>query len=167
MPNCLKREGVPTEGILRSFPADKNDRNFLSRKLRRKTVEELYACRLLVSFSDAKVAGSTLAVLDGGKLHPLSTPYSSFGSLSVYQTGGKLALATVGGSPTKASEAAVLVVDSVDALISTDASQWQTLRKSSSVEVRSEPSNHVLTVRMARSSAGEFSGTWDGLCLDV
>ena len=88
-------------------------------------------------YSDAKEAGSTLAVLDGksGKLSPLNTPYSSFGSLSVSEVGDKVAVATVGGSPTKSSEAAIIVVDSVDALISADASQWQTLRKSSNVEV--------------------------------
>lgn len=88
-------------------------------------------------YSDAKEAGSTLAVLDGksGKLSPLSTPYSSFGSLSVSEVGSKVAVATVGGSPTKSSEAAIIVVDSVDALISADPSQWQTLRKSSNVKV--------------------------------
>ncbi len=93
-------------------------------------------CRLLVTFSDAKVAGSTLAVLDGEELFPLSTPYSSFGSLSVASIGSKVALGTVGGSPTRSSEAAVIVADSVDALIAAKASQWQTLRKSSNVEVR-------------------------------
>lgn len=89
-----------------------------------------------MTFSDAKVAGSTLAVLDGDKLLPLTTPYSSFGSLSLAKIGSKVALATVGGSPTKASEAAVIVVDSMDALMSADASQWETLRKSSNVEVQ-------------------------------
>ncbi|CAL8470722.1 g10264 [Coccomyxa elongata] len=93
--------------------------------------------RLLVVYSDAKEAGSTLAVLDGksGKLSPLNTPYSSFGSLSVSEVGDKVAVATVGGSPTKSSEAAMIVVDSVDALISADPSQWQTLRQSSNVEI--------------------------------
>jgi hypothetical protein len=94
------------------------------------------AVRLLVVYSDPRIAGSTLAVIDGKELLPLKVPYSSFGSLSVVQAGGKLAVATVGGSPTKPSEVAVLLVDGVDSLLSADASQWQTLRKSTTVEVR-------------------------------
>ncbi len=44
-------------------------------------------------------------------------------------------LATVGGSPKQASEVARLVVDGVDQLLSAQPSQWETLRKSSKVEV--------------------------------
>ena len=38
-------------------------------------------------YSDPNKAGSSLAVLDGDQLRELSTPYSSFGSLSLGQTG--------------------------------------------------------------------------------
>ena len=41
-------------------------------------------------YSDPKKAGSALAILDGDQLRELSTPYSSYGSLSVGQTGLKL-----------------------------------------------------------------------------
>ena len=41
-------------------------------------------------YSDPKKAGSTLAILDGDKLRELSTPYASYGSLSVGQTGESL-----------------------------------------------------------------------------
>ena len=44
-------------------------------------------------------------------------------------------LATVGGSPTQASEVALLAVDGVEQLLSAKPSQWETLRKSSKVEV--------------------------------
>lgn len=50
--------------------------------------------------------------------------------------GGKLVLAMVGGSPAQASEVALLAVDSVDQLLSAQPSQWETLRKDSTVEVR-------------------------------
>ena len=63
--------------------------------------------------------------------------------------GGKLVLATVGGSPTQASEVALLAVDSADQLLSTQPSQWQTLRKDSTVEVRP----HVFTSRTCRHSS--------------
>ena len=43
--------------------------------------------RLIVVYSDPNKAGSSLAILDGGQLRELSTPYSSYGSLSLGQTG--------------------------------------------------------------------------------
>lgn len=86
-------------------------------------------------YSDPKEAGSTLAIINDGKLLPIKSPYSSFGSLSFAKVGSKVAVATVGGSPTRPSEAAVLMADSVDGLLTADASQWHTLRKSTSVEV--------------------------------
>ena len=49
--------------------------------------------------------------------------------------GGQLVLATAGGSPTQASEVALLAVDSLDQLLAAQPSQWETLRKSSNVEV--------------------------------
>ena len=49
--------------------------------------------------------------------------------------GGKLILATVGNSPTKASEVAGLTVDSPEQLLSAQPAQWEVLRKSSNVEV--------------------------------
>ncbi|CAL5220350.1 g2347 [Coccomyxa viridis] len=91
--------------------------------------------RLILVYSDPKKAGSSLAILDGDRLRELSTPYSSYGSLSIGQTGDKLVLATVGGSPTQASEVALLIVDGVDQLLSAKPSQWETLRKSSKVEI--------------------------------
>ena len=56
----------------------------------------------------------------------------------MWHAGNKLVLATVGGSPTQASEVALLAVDSVDQLLSAESSQWETLRKSSKVEVRQD-----------------------------
>ena len=51
----------------------------------------LLSCRrLILVYSDPKKAGSTLAILDGDQLQELSTPYSSFGSLSVGNTGERL-----------------------------------------------------------------------------
>lgn len=47
---------------------------------------------MLLVYSDPKKAGSTLAMLDGEQLKELSTPYSSFGSLSVGTTGRSLPL---------------------------------------------------------------------------
>lgn len=44
-------------------------------------------------------------------------------------------LATVGGSPTRASEVALLAVEDTAELLSSQPSHWQTLRKSSGVEV--------------------------------
>lgn len=44
-------------------------------------------------------------------------------------------LATVGGSPTRASEVALLAVEDTKELLSSQPSNWQTLRKSSKVEV--------------------------------
>lgn len=38
-------------------------------------------------YSDPKKAGSTLAILDGARLQELSTPYTSFGSLSLGTAG--------------------------------------------------------------------------------
>ena len=46
--------------------------------------------RLILVYSDPKKAGSTLAILDGDKLRQLSTPYASYGSLSIGQTGKSL-----------------------------------------------------------------------------
>ena len=43
--------------------------------------------RLILVYSDPKKAGSSLAILDGDRLRELSTPYSSYGSLSIGQTG--------------------------------------------------------------------------------
>ena len=94
--------------------------------------------RLLCLYSDPKEAGMKLSVLDkSGQLTPLNTPYSSFGSISVGRSGKGLALATVGGSPTRASEAALLLADDVDGLIRSTPDDWQVLRKSAAVEVSS------------------------------
>ena len=49
--------------------------------------EDSSLCRLILVYSDPKKAGSSLAILDNDQLRELSTPYSSFGSLSVGQTG--------------------------------------------------------------------------------
>lgn len=73
-------------------------------------------CRLLVTYSDPKEAGMRLAVLDpaSGSLSGLATPYSAFGPLSaVPRPGGRIALALVGGQPTRPSEAALLEVSSL------------------------------------------------------
>ncbi|CAK0782907.1 hypothetical protein CVIRNUC_006102 [Coccomyxa viridis] len=91
--------------------------------------------RLLLVYSDPKKAGSTLAILDGARLQELSTPYTSFGSLSLGTAGGKLILATVGDSPTKASEVAVLTVDGPEQLLSAQPAQWEVLRKASKEEI--------------------------------
>jgi len=71
------------------------------------------ASRLLTTYSDPKEAGMRLAVLDAasGALTDLQTPYSAFGALSVVpRPGGRVALALVGGQPTRPSEAALLEV---------------------------------------------------------
>ena len=44
-------------------------------------------------------------------------------------------LATLGGSPTKPGEVALLAVETVDQLLSAEPSHWETLRKSSNMEV--------------------------------
>ena len=80
--------------------------------------------RLLVSYSDPEEAGGKLAILEvaSGKLQPVQTPYSMHGGISVHQ--GRLA--TVGGSPTKPSEVAVLDIAS---------GSWETLKASLNLEV--------------------------------
>ena len=47
----------------------------------------------------------------------------------------KVVLATIGGSPTKPGEVAMLAVETVDQLLSAEPSHWETLRKSSNVKV--------------------------------
>ena len=98
-----------------------------------------------------------LAVLDSaGQLTPLDTPYSSFGSISVAGSGGGLALATTGGSPTRASEAALLLAADVDGLIRSKPGDWRVLRKSAAVEVAlliHARSNHPLNCPPQDSAA--------------
>lgn len=52
------------------------------------------------------------------------------------QVGGKLLVATTGGSPLKPSEVALLEVDSVEALRASTPEQWQVLQRSSKAQVR-------------------------------
>ena len=69
-------------------------------------------------------------------LHPLHPkPTQSHAEEQAASAGGKLVLATVGDSPTKASEVAVLTVDSPEQLLSAQPAQWEVLCKSSKVEV--------------------------------
>ena len=69
-----------------------------------------------------------LAVLDpaSGSLSGLATPYSAFGPLSaVPRPGGRIALALVGGQPTRPSEAALLEVSSLQHVTSS----WKHLKE--------------------------------------
>ena len=76
---------------------------------------------------------------------------------SSLSAGGKLALATVGGSPTSASEVALLTVDGPEQLLSAQPSQWQILRRSSKVEVCLQaPHMSSLSCRLI-SDAGQAS----------
>jgi hypothetical protein len=118
--------------------------------------------RLLCLYSDPKEAGSKLAVLDSaGKLTQLDTPYSSFGTLTAgcaANSGGRVAIASIGASPTRASEAAVLFADSVDALLASKPSDWEVLRKSASVEVRHSRAKNTPA---PRSLYHQKSPPWD------
>lgn len=58
------------------------------------------------------------------------------GVACVVQVGGKLLVATTGGSPLKPSEVALLQVDSVEALRASTPEQWQVLQCSSKALVR-------------------------------
>ena len=62
--------------------------------------------------------------------------------------GGKLLVATSGGSPLKPSEIVLLEVDSVDALKASTPDQWQVLQRSSKALVRLIlcPRTHVLSL---------------------
>ena len=60
-------------------------------------------------YSDPKKAGSTLAILDGSQLQELSTPYSSFGSLSL-GTAGPHFQASKDGTLPKSSHPSLLPV---------------------------------------------------------
>lgn len=51
------------------------------------------------------------------------------------QVGGKLLIATTGGSSQKPSAIALLEVDSVDDLLKVEQDQWQTIRLSTKSEV--------------------------------
>ncbi len=55
---------------------------------------------------------------------------------SLRQVGGKLLVATTGGSPLKPSEVALLEVADVAALKASGPGDWQTLQRSSTAEVR-------------------------------
>ena len=97
---------------------------------------QLPVCRLLASYSDPEEAGGKLAIIDvaSGKLTPVKTPYSLHGGISVHS--GKLA--TVGGSPTKPSEVAVLDVAS---------GSWESLKTSLNLEVCLDLSFAILSLR--------------------
>ena len=60
-------------------------------------------------------------------------------------------LATVGGSPTRASEVALLAVEGTKELLSSQPSHWQTLRKSSKVEVHPVHGNLEIMMRLIAS----------------
>ena len=51
------------------------------------------------------------------------------------QVGGKLLIATTGGSSQKPSSVALLEVDSVDDLLGSEQNQWQIIRLSTKSEV--------------------------------
>lgn len=55
------------------------------------------------------------------------------------QVDGKLHVAAVAGSPTSAAALVRLVVDSEDGLLSSKPDDWQTLKKSTAVQVRNWP----------------------------
>eukprot|EP00208_Stichococcus_sp_RCC1054_P002843 CAMPEP_0206138646 /NCGR_PEP_ID=MMETSP1473-20131121/3468_1 /ASSEMBLY_ACC=CAM_ASM_001109 /TAXON_ID=1461547 /ORGANISM="Stichococcus sp, Strain RCC1054" /LENGTH=673 /DNA_ID=CAMNT_0053532135 /DNA_START=1045 /DNA_END=3066 /DNA_ORIENTATION=+ len=91
----------------------------------------------LTAFSAPSTAGMTLAVIDpaDGVVHELKTPYASYGALSVKEVGGRLLVATTGGSPLKPSEVALLEVADVAALKASCPDDWQTLQRSSKAQV--------------------------------
>lgn len=59
------------------------------------------------------------------------------------QVGGKLLLATTGGSPLKPSEVALLEVADVAALKSSGPGDWQTLQRSSKAQVHPRLSSQI------------------------
>ncbi|KAL3136838.1 hypothetical protein ABBQ38_005546 [Trebouxia sp. C0009 RCD-2024] len=104
--------------------------------------------RLLVLYSDPLRAGGSLAVVDpaSGSLTDLNTPFTSFGSLSVAQVGGKLLVATTGGSSRKPSAVALLEVDSVDDLLKAKPDQWQMIRLSTKSQVSENYLSEPMTI---------------------
>ena len=63
---------------------------------------------------------------------------------SLLQVGGKIVVATTGGSPQQPSELALLEVGSVEDLQTAGPDQWRALRKSTTLEASAVPSQaHV------------------------
>lgn len=87
--------------------------------------------RLVADYSDPSSAGSELIIIDPatGETVGVKSPYSSFGSLSV--AGGKLV--TVGGSPTRPSEVAVL--DFKSDIATAGSEQWTSLKRAIDVDI--------------------------------
>ncbi|KAL3158064.1 hypothetical protein ABBQ32_011673 [Trebouxia sp. C0010 RCD-2024] len=104
--------------------------------------------RLLVLYSDPLRAGGSLAVVDpaSGSLTDLRTPFTSFGSLSVAQVGGKLLVATTGGSSRKPSAVALLEVSCVDDLLKSKPDQWQMIRLSTKSQVSENYLSEPMTI---------------------
>ena len=76
------------------------------------------------------------------------------------QVGGKLLVATTGGSPLKPSEVALLEVDSVEALAASTPEQWLVLQRSSKAQVRAAMARVAIYTHGMLCSALLF-----GLCL--
>ena len=74
--------------------------------------------------------------------HLISAPLHLSGAescASLLQVGGKIVVATTGGSPQQPSELALLEVGSVEELKTAGPDQWRTLRKSTTLEASAVP----------------------------
>ena len=111
--------------------------------------------RILLHFSGPQDSKERLAVLDPHqqKVVDIASPYALFGSLSVATVGNHLTVATTGGSPTRPSEAAALVVANIEELLAAKVEQWVALRKSSTTEAWSHFIGHHPTSRPSRTYA--------------
>ncbi len=74
------------------------------------------------------------------------------------QRGGKVMVATTGGSPIKPSEVALLEVDSLTALTEAAPEDWQVLKKATKAEVRALASPLTSLSWLPRQWQG-FSGS--------
>ena len=74
--------------------------------------------------------------------------------------GGKLILATVGDSPTKASEVAVLTVDGPEQLLSAQPAQWEVLRKASKEEVSLRCADPLAAYHSTAATVEQLCGFW-------
>lgn len=109
-------------------------------------------CRLLAKYSDPKEASGSIIVIDPktGKSSKLPAPYTGFGDLSVVGE----QLVTVGTSPQKPSEVAVLQLGKDPA--SGKAEDWTSLRRALDLEVR-------LCAQPHGRSPPEMTGPMSGL----
>ena len=77
-----------------------------------------------------------------------------------HPAGGKLILATVGDSPTKASEVAVLTVDGPEQLLSAQPTQWEVLRKASKEEVSLRCADGLAAGHLTATAIERPRGFW-------